>query len=129
MLAEKQIYKAQSYTSTVPRSPSHSEQRVQSAERNQYSIANRISMLCCIVVCAGIAWLVATTSAKINALNYDVYRLQTQIQKAAATNADLTAQVDKLSQPARILEIAKNRLHMTYANPVQIGAGSAQQGH
>jgi cell division protein FtsL len=128
MLAEKQSYRVQSYTNAVPNSAPQKDQRAHAGERRQYSITNRISMLLCIGICAGIAWFIATTSAKINALNYDVYRLQTQIQKAAATNADLMAQVDKLSQPARIMEIAKNRLHMTYANPVQIGSSSSELG-
>ena len=53
-------------------------------------------------------------------------QLQTQIQTLSANNASLTAQVDALERPSRILGIAMNELHMQYQTPVQVGAASGK---
>lgn len=87
-------------------------------------LMDRISMFSCIFVCAGVAWFIANTGAKTDALNYQVSHLQTEINQVSATNAALTTQVNRLSDPGRIEAIAQTRLHMKFENPVNI-SGSA----
>src|SRR5579875_2415679 len=82
---------------------------------------NRVSMTLCVVIAFSAAWLIASKAAAIYSMNYANVKLQTQIQTLAANNASLTAQVDELERPSRILNIAINQLHMQYANPVRIG--------
>lgn len=81
---------------------------------------NKLSMVLCVAVALGALWFVCAKGALIYSLSYGNVRLQTQIQKMAADNATLTAQVDELERPSRILDIALNKLHMYYANPVRI---------
>ena len=81
---------------------------------------NRLSMVLCVAIALGALWVVCAKGALIYSLSYGNVRLQTQIQKVAADNATLTAQVDELERPSRILDIALGKLHMSYANPVRI---------
>ncbi len=82
--------------------------------------AGRLSMVGCILVAFGALWFVCTKGAEVYSVSYENVKLQTQIQRLAANNASLTAQVDELERPARILTIALNKLHMQYAEPVRI---------
>lgn len=81
---------------------------------------NKLSMVGCVVVGFIAMWMLASTGASIYNYSYQNVQLQSQIQQMAATNASLTAQLDTLERPGRILNIALNQLHMQYANPIQI---------
>ncbi|MCL6637742.1 MAG: cell division protein FtsL [Alicyclobacillus sp.] len=84
-----------------------------------------ISTCGCLLVSLLVLWHVASTSAQIATLNTQVDQLQQQIRQVSADNASLTAQVDTLSKPSRILQIAVNKLHMKYTAPLEIATGSA----
>ena len=115
MLATKQAYRPEpreTYASEVyPRSQSDSK---------SWSIRDRVSVFTAIAISAASFWMLAMGGAQIDRMNYNIDTLQSQVQKASAENASLTAQVDELSQPARILNIALNKLHMQYKNPVSL---------
>jgi cell division protein FtsL len=115
MLAVKsnaESYRAEAEERRVSRSR---EVVVRSSER-----FNKLSMVLCVAVALGAMWVVCTKGALIYSLSYGNVKLQTQIQKMAADNATLTAQVDELERPSRILNVALGKLHMHYANPVRI---------
>lgn len=99
--------------------------RGQQRRREEMSLHDRVSISAAILVSAIAVWSIATVGAKIDAVNYSVDHLQVAVQKAAAENASLTAQVDQLSQPSRILAIA-GKLGMQYKNPVQVAAQTSQ---
>ncbi len=82
---------------------------------------NRLSIILCVALAVSALWFVSAKGAEIYSLSYANVKLQTQIQKMTASNASLTAQVDELERPSRILNIALGKLHMQYANPVRIG--------
>ncbi len=92
--------------------------------RQKTDSLNRISMVMCIVVAIGAVWFVCAQGAQIYNLSYGNVKLQSQMQELAANNASLTAQMDGLEKPSRILGVAMNKYHMQYANTVRIG-GSA----
>lgn len=81
---------------------------------------NKVSMVLCVAIALSALWFVCAKGALIYSMSYGNVKLQTQIQKMAADNASLTAQVDELERPSRILNIALGKLHMQYANPVRI---------
>jgi len=83
---------------------------------------NRVSLVGCIVACFAATWMLTTTGASLYNENYQNVKLQTQIQTLSATNASLTAKVDELQRPGRILGIALGPDHMQYANPIQIAS-------
>ncbi|ACV58299.1 Septum formation initiator [Alicyclobacillus acidocaldarius subsp. acidocaldarius DSM 446] len=81
---------------------------------------NRVSFaLCCIVSFAAV-WWVAAKGAEIYELNDQHAKLQAAIAAQQAVNANLQMQVSELEQPAHILDVAINKLHMVYKNPVMI---------
>jgi cell division protein FtsL len=92
--------------------------------RPHVSVWNRVSAFACIGTCTAVLWFMASTGARINAVNDRIDQAQLQIQTVTANNASLTATVDKLTQPTRILSYATNQLHMKYANPITIVASS-----
>ena len=92
--------------------------------RQSEELFNRVSMVACLAIAIGAIWFVCVQGAQIYNMSYGNVKLQSQMQKLAANNASLTAQVDELERPSRILDIAMNKYHMQYANPVRIG-GSA----
>jgi cell division protein FtsL len=95
-------------------------ERKQSQVRQRMSLRDRISVFTCLALCVGTVWFIADQGAKIDQLNYSIDKMQTQIQTVQAENQSLANQVDQLMRPSRILDIAVNRLHMKYADPVQI---------
>jgi len=74
----------------------------------------------CIVLCGAVAWMVGINSAGIDKANYQVDNMQQQLKHVSADDASLRAQVDKLEQPAIILNIALHKLGMQPANPINI---------
>lgn len=93
----------------------------------EMSLRDRLVIYAAVAVSTVALWYVASAGAKIDQLNYNIDNLQGQVQQAVADNASLTAQVDKLSQPSRILNIALGSLHMQYKNPIQVGSSSTPQ--
>jgi hypothetical protein len=93
------------------------------------SLGNRISMFACVLACAASTWFVAVQGGKIDGINYNIDRLQGQIQQAKAENASLSVSVDALKEPSRILRIALNLLHEDYANPVQLSLQNSTGSH
>ncbi len=85
---------------------------------------HRVSMVLCIMTAISALWVVCSEGAQIYGVSFENVRLQTQIQSWSANDASLTAKVDELERPSRILNIAINQDHMQYANPVRID-GSA----
>jgi cell division protein FtsL len=118
MLAVKQT----TVRETQTRSTQHTQ--AQTRARTRSSLRDRLSLGVCLVTCVGAGWFIASTGARIDKLSYSVDSMQTQIQKTQAENASLTSKVDELMRPSRILGIALGRLHMQYADPVQIQSGS-----
>ncbi|KPV45313.1 hypothetical protein [Alicyclobacillus ferrooxydans] len=84
---------------------------------------NMASMWFCIGVAVAAFWFIASFGAKIDATNYQIDNLQTQIKAQTAENASLTASVARLKEPSRILSIALGAGEK-YANPVTITATS-----
>ncbi|QSO49463.1 hypothetical protein [Alicyclobacillus mengziensis] len=81
------------------------------------------SMWACVIAGVAVFWFIATMGARIDAANYKIDNLQSQIQSQTAENASLTAKVDQLKEPSRLLQQAlKDGAH--YANPVTIVTGS-----
>ncbi len=95
-------------------------ERKQPQVRQRLSLRDRVSVFTCLAVCVGTVWFIANQGAKIDQLNYNIDKMQSQIQTVQAENQSLANQVDQLMRPSRILDIALNRLHMKYADPVQI---------
>lgn len=122
MLATKQAVRVEEVHSYVQPSV-----RGQQRQRNEISLRDRVLISAAILVSAAAVWSIATVGATIDSVNYSVDHLQIAVQKAAAENASLTAQVDQLSQPARILGIAQGKLHMQYKDPVQVPVKTSQQ--
>lgn len=56
---------------------------------------------------------VISNYASIQSLNRDVHALQTEIDGKVRTNEDLQLQVTELSDPDRIMQIAKDKLGLT----------------
>ncbi|MCL6515371.1 cell division protein FtsL [Alicyclobacillus sp.] len=111
-------------------SPRQRAEEWQRAAARPWTHWDKISTLGCIALSAAVIWWVASQGAAVRQMSNRIDRLQTQIQRATAENASLSAQVDELSKPDRILGIAINQLHMRHASPVQIvsGAGTHGQG-
>ncbi|GGI97110.1 hypothetical protein GCM10010885_03360 [Alicyclobacillus cellulosilyticus] len=84
----------------------------------------RVSMFLCIGGATAALWFLAVNGARIDALNDHIAALKAQKANLAAVNAALTAQADTLAQPSRILDVAMHRLHMHYATPIAIQAGT-----
>ncbi len=118
MLAAKQT----TVRETQTRSRQHNQQQTKAHTRS--ALRDRLSLGLCLVTCVGVGWFIASTGAQIDKLSYSVDNMQTQIQKVQGENASLMSQVDELLQPSRILGIALGRLHMQYADPVQVPSGS-----
>lgn len=72
----------------------------------KHSRWDRVSMFGCIVVCAMAGWFLASTSARADGLNQQIYQLQSQIKQDAAVNASYSAKLDVLTQPGYILATA-----------------------
>lgn len=86
---------------------------------------DNISLFGCIVVCAVAGWVLASMSARAAGLNAQIVQLQSQIQQVSAVNASYSASLDKLTQPAYILQMA-GKLGMKQGQPITIPAlGSA----
>jgi cell division protein FtsL len=113
----------------VEETQSHAQQnRVKkNMHRKDMPLADRVAISAAIVISTVAVWLVASAGARIDRLNYSIDSLNTQLQRSAAQNAALTAQVDQLSQPARILAIALDKLHMQYKDPLQVGSVASGQ--
>lgn len=86
------------------------------------SFWNYLSLVGCLVVGFAAVWMIANSGASIYTLNYQNIELQSKIQTLSATNASLTAKVDELERPARILGLALGSYHEQYANPIRIGS-------
>lgn len=89
-----------------------------------WSWPNRLTMAGCILGSAMALWFLAMQNARVDATNYQIDRLQSQVQQQIAENASLSTTVDELKQPSRILAIALGKLHMKYTTPVQVPATS-----
>ncbi|WP_206831244.1 septum formation initiator family protein [Alicyclobacillus fructus] len=81
---------------------------------------NRVSFALCSMVSFAAVWWVASKGAEIYELNDQHAKLQSAIAAQQAINANLEMQVSELEQPAHILYVAINKLHMVYKNPVMI---------
>lgn len=92
--------------------------------RPEVSLWDRATAFGCIGIATAILWVIAGVGGKISSTNNQIYQLQMTMQSVSATNATLTAQVDNLTRPTRILNVALNQLHMHYANPIVIPAGN-----
>ncbi len=57
--------------------------------------------------------LVISNYAMIQSLNRDIHALQTEIDEKTQINENLQLQVTELSEPDRIMSIAKNKLGLT----------------
>lgn len=112
---ERSIYEAPAERSA--------ELRRRSAAVRTWSLFDKVSAVVCLCLCVGTAWFIADRGAAISRLNYQVDQMETQIRQVQAENQTLANQVDQLMRPSRILGIALGKLHMQYAQPVQIPAG------
>lgn len=110
-------------TTVVPRETRSYDARVQRQAKAKVGRLNLISMWSCILFCGAVFWFIAGQGAKIDAVNYQIDNLTTQIQQKSAENASLTTKVDALMQPARILDFAK-RIGMINAQTTVIPTGS-----
>lgn len=110
-------------TTVVPRETRSYDARVQRQAKAKVGRLNLISMWACILFCGAVFWFIAGQGAKIDAVNYQIDNLTTQIQQKSAENASLTTKVDALMQPARILDFAK-RIGMINAQTTVIPTGS-----
>ncbi|SIT00126.1 cell division protein FtsL [Alicyclobacillus vulcanalis] len=81
---------------------------------------NRATFAICCLVSFAAVWWVAAKGAQIYELNDEHAKLQAAIASQQAINANLETQVSELEQPAHILYVAINKLHMVYKNPVMI---------
>jgi cell division protein FtsL len=100
------------------RGQEHERKRAQT--RPRVSLRERISAFACLALCVGTVWYIADQGAKIDQMNYNIDKMQSKLQMMRAENQALANQVDQLMRPSRILDIALNKLHMKYADPVQI---------
>ncbi|WP_231862882.1 septum formation initiator family protein [Alicyclobacillus mali (ex Roth et al. 2021)] len=98
------------------------ERDVRDAERRaaRRRLWNRVSFAVCCMVSFAAVWWVAAKGAEIYELNDYHAKLQSAIAAQQAVNANLQMQVSELEQPAHILNVAINKLHMVYKNPVMI---------
>lgn len=101
-------------------SPRHTPSKAPSSSRRHISVWDRVSLFGTIVLCTTALWVLAATSGHIAQLGNNIVETQSQIQRVEAENASLTAKLDALTRPSRVLGIAINQLHMKYANPVRI---------
>jgi cell division protein FtsL len=98
----------------------HVQEQRRTQARPRVSLRERISAFACLALCVGTVWYIADQGAKIDQMNYNIDKMQSKLQMMQAENQALANQVDQLMRPSRILDIALNKLHMQYANPVQI---------
>jgi|GEM_PF-6428489 len=84
------------------------------------SFFDKVSMFGCIAVTVAAFWFLAGNSAKVDAMNQSLAKMQSTISQVSAENAALQTKVDELRRPSRILSIALGQLHMKYATPVNI---------
>ncbi|WP_245629661.1 septum formation initiator family protein [Alicyclobacillus sendaiensis] len=103
---------------TTPRREQDARQEERRAARRR--LWNRVSFAVCCVVSFGVVWWVAAKGAEVYVLNDEHAKLQAAIAAQQAVNANLQMQVSELEQPAHILNVAINQLHMVYKNPVMI---------
>lgn len=122
MLAIKQNMPQESHRQSQVQTPHVT--RPNRAGKNASLLWERASVLGCIMACAMVLWMVAANGGRIAAMNYSIDKMQAQAQKVSAEDASLTAQVDSLQKPERILHVALSELHMQYATPVQIQAAN-----
>ncbi|RIV28208.1 hypothetical protein D2Q93_03015 [Alicyclobacillaceae bacterium I2511] len=108
-----------------PQLPEHNPVR-KHVSSHYWSWPNRLSMAGCIMGSAAVLWFLAMQNARIDATNYQIDRLQSQVRHQVAENASLSTTVDELKQPSRILAIALGKLHMKYTTPVQVPISSQQ---
>jgi cell division protein FtsL len=86
---------------------------------------DKVSIALSFALCTGMLWFLGAQAAAVLRLNDEIASLQQQIRTVQADNAALAEKVDELSQPSRILDIALNKLHMRYAQPIAIPASNA----
>ncbi|MBX6352177.1 MAG: septum formation initiator family protein [Thermoflavifilum sp.] len=104
--------------------PSASPQRHPAQTQHAWTRRDKLTVGVSFAVCVAVLWFLAAQAAAMWRLNDQVSQLQRQIRTAQAQNVQLTTQVDQLSQPSRILDIALNKLHMRYAQPISISQES-----
>ncbi|MDI9260022.1 septum formation initiator family protein [Alicyclobacillus sendaiensis] len=103
---------------TTPRRERDARQEERRAARRR--LWNRVSFALCCIVSFGAVWWVAAKGAEVYVLNDEHAKLEAAIAAQQAVNANLQMQVSELEQPAHILNVAINQLHMVYKNPVMI---------
>lgn len=92
--------------------------------RPAVSVMNRVTAFLCIGAVTAVLWFVAGVGARIQSINDNIYNTQLKIQTMTADNAALASQVDRLTNPTRIINLALNQYHMTYSKPIVIQAGT-----
>lgn len=83
---------------------------------------NRVTAFLCIGAVTAVLWFVAGVGARIQSINDNIYKTQLKIQTTTADNAALASQVDQLTNPTRIINLALNQYHMKYSKPIVIAA-------
>jgi cell division protein FtsL len=96
------------------------QRKYRSCARRRVPLQDSIVSLACIAIPFAVVWLLTGQDVKIHRMTYAIDQLQGQVQQTGISNADLSAEVDELTQPARILNIAVGELHMQFASPLQI---------
>lgn len=96
------------------------QRKYRSCARQKVPLHDSVVTLVCIAIPFALVWLLTAQDAKIHRMTYAIDQLQGQVQQTGISNADLSANVDKLTEPARILHIALGELHMQFASPLQI---------
>jgi cell division protein FtsL len=56
--------------------------------------------------------------ASIMTNNYKIISLQQQLTTQQSRNEDLSAEVDALNSPARIMQLARQQLHLQFTTPI-----------
>lgn len=92
----------------------------QTQRRAGSKVLNRMTLFFCCAVSFASVWFVASQGAAVYRVSYANTLLQAQINQQEAKNAAVSAQVDQLKQPSRILNAAVGEYHMVYKNPVVI---------
>jgi cell division protein FtsL len=83
------------------------------------SAKQKLSWLATIGICSMVAIFVLWQYALITKKNYEIQTLHNKIELAETKNASLQEEVIRLSSPNRIVEVAVNKLHMTFGNSNQ----------
>lgn len=91
----------------------------QTQRRTGSKVLNGISLFVCCAISFASVWYVASKGAQVYRISYANTRLQTKINQQDAKNAALSAQVDQLKQPSRILRMAM-AFHMEFKKPLII---------